>query len=585
MDRVFGIDLGTTHSLIGYWDRGEARLVSTPQGSVLVPSLVAFPGKGPAVVGESARAWQIEAPEKLVAGVKRHMGLSHGPVFAGGDHSLRPEEISALILAQLKHNAEQALGEEVRRVVITVPAYFNEKQRQATRTAAQLAGLQVLRLLNEPTAAALAYKLDRRPSAVIAVYDLGGGTFDVSILRLQRGVFEVLATAGDTRLGGDDIDESIVDHLLPQLPEAARSHKSVRAWARLAAERAKCELSEANTTIAQIHLAGEVVACALARETVESLAGEIVDRTLRLCQRALADANIGVDDLDDVVLVGGATRMPLVRRRVQESFGRQPHTELDPERVVALGAATQAGVLSGHQRDVLLLDVIPLSLGIETLGGAVERLIERNTTVPALATRVFTTFSKDQTAVEIHVVQGERELARDNLSLGRFQLTGIEPSAAGVPRVEVEFLVDANGLLSVTARDSRSGLEKAMDVHPTYDLEPDTVDALLQDALEHAAVDVQARALIDVRTEGQALLRTVRDVLAGRSRPDATTSTDAATIEAAIKELEAAVAGTDPRRIRDCADALNQATTPLAQRMMDEAIRAALSNKPVDDVI
>jgi len=600
MDRVFGIDLGTTNSLIGYWDGTAARLVAMPDLGTLVPSVVAFEPDGAALVGAAARASLAQDPHSAIASVKRYMGIAPdqvseadrsryrladrgrtGLAFEIGDRIYTPPELSALILRELKQRAETALGETVHKVVITVPAYFNDRQRQATRAAGRLAGLDVVRLLNEPTAAALAYNLDKRASGVMAVYDLGGGTFDISILRLQRGVFEVLATAGNTLLGGDDIDERIAEHLLQHVPTELRVDPHVRSLARVAAERAKRALSETEATTVEIAAGRSRITVELTRTTVEALAEEVVSATLVSCRGALRDAGLQAGDLDEVILAGGATRMPLVRRRVEDLFRRAPHAEISPDEVVALGAAVQAGVLSGNGADILLLDVIPLSLGIETIGGVVERLIERNSTIPAMATRVFTTFVDNQTAVDLHVVQGERELASDNLSLARFKLSGIDPSPARVPRVEVTFLIDANGVLNVTACDPRSGRESTVEVNPSHGLSAADIDRILRQSLEAAASDARARSLIETCQDAQSMMRAVRQALT----EVVLQPLEAQAIEEVLAALEAAVEGHDRQHIELLVDALNQLTTPLAQQLMDQTIRTALSNKSIDSVI
>ncbi|MBI1960261.1 MAG: molecular chaperone DnaK [Candidatus Rokubacteria bacterium] len=605
MSRIVGIDLGTTNSLVAYVEGGVPKVIRDVEGRALLPSIVGYTPDG-ILVGEPARRQLVRNPARTIYSVKRFMGrgyddikdeLCHCPFeflasadvvrIKVGDSAVTPPEVSAHVLRALKQRAEAFFGEPLEQAVITVPAYFNDSQRQATKDAGRIAGLDVLRIVNEPTAASLAYGLQKLAQGTIAVYDLGGGTFDISILSVKDGVFEVLATNGNTHLGGDDFDRVMVEWLLADIREThgvdLSQDPEARQELRLGAEAAKCRLSFDDRSLLTIPFEGFTYHRELTRAEVEKLIGPLVEATLGPCRMALKDAGLTPDRIDEVVLVGGSTRVPLVRRRVQELFGKVPHSQLNPDEVVALGAAVQAQILAGGITGMLLLDVTPLSLGIETLGGVVSVLIARNTTIPTMAKEIFTTSVDGQTAVDLHVLQGERELARDNRSLARFDLSGIDPMPAGMPKIEVTFLIDANGILQVHAREIRTGKEASIEVRPTYGLTEDEVARMVEESFAHAEEDVNARLLIETRTEADTVMTHVDRALAQGAR--LVSPGDLGQIQQALRALREVRDGQDRDAIRERTIELNKATERLAEAMMDAALKGALASRRADQIL
>jgi molecular chaperone HscA len=600
-----GIDLGTTNSLVATVRHGLAEAIADEQRRVLLPSVVRFTSDGSCEVGHTAVAHQASDPRNTIVSVKRFMGrglrdvehvenltydfvdVEHGMVqlrTAAGVKS--PVEISAEILKTLRQRAEAALGGPLVGAVVTVPAYFDDAQRQATRDAARLAGLHVFRLLNEPTAAALAYGLDHASEGIYAIYDLGGGTFDVSILRLSHGVFEVLATGGDTALGGDDFDHRVYCWILEQSNLSQLGPEDMRLLT-AKARAAKEALSHHPSSTIQARLAGGAwVNLTLSAENFFGLTRHLVQKTIDSARRTLKDAALSPSQVKGVVLVGGATRMLHVRKAVAELFGQAPLTDLDPDQVVALGAAVQANLLAGNRPagdDWLLLDVIPLSLGLETMGGLVERVIPRNSTIPVARAQEFTTFKDGQSAMAIHVVQGERELVSDCRSLARFELRGIPPMVAGAARVRVSFQVDADGLLSVSAREVTSGVEAAVTVRPSYGLSDDEVVRMLADSIDHAREDQRMRALRELQVDGRRLIETTRAALLADA--DLLDASERARVDEALAALSTVVDGNDEDSLRNATVDLTRATEEFAARRMNRSIRSALAGSRIDDVL
>jgi Fe-S protein assembly chaperone HscA len=627
MSKVVGIDLGTTNSLVAYVRDGVPQVIRDASGDGLLPSVVSLGEDGTFFVGREAQRRLLTAPSRSVYSVKRFMGRGVDDVRdeaallpfrvggeAGGvvrigldDREFTPPEISAFVLRELKQRAEDHFREqgefdfEVDRAVITVPAYFNDAQRTATRDAGRLAGLEVLRIVNEPTAASLAYGLDRRDRGIIAVYDLGGGTFDISILKVEDGVFQVLATNGDTHLGGDDIDRLLVELVLREIGDdgskeqdpsygvgrvlPSRPAEDIQTI-RKAVIAAKHDLTDGEET--EIRVESLDYARRITRGEFEQLIRPLVERTIQPVRQALADAGLEPSEVDEAVLVGGSTRVPLVRRIVSELFGRTPHSELNPDEVVALGAAVQADILISGRREMLLLDVTPLSLGIETMGGVVSKIIMRNSTIPASGREMFTTGVDNQTSVDIHVLQGERELANDCRSLARFKLRGIPPMPSGLPRIEVRFQIDANGILSVAASELRTDIAQTIEVKPSYGLTDQEVERMLIESFEHAQADIDARLLIEARNEAETVINATEKTL---RRPDfseiATVDLqpgEREKIESALEALKQVMGGTDRDAVRDLTHTLNHATQHLAEVMMNRGVREALAGKNVKDV-
>jgi molecular chaperone DnaK len=594
MSKIIGIDLGTTNSVVAVMEGGDAHVIPNAEGNRTTPSIVAFTKSGERLVGQVAKRQAVTNPENTVFSIKRFMGRRFDEVedevsmvpyavrrknddvsIEAQGKSYSPPEISGMILGKLKQAAEDYLGTKVEKAVITVPAYFNDAQRQATKDAGKIAGLTVERLVNEPTAAALAYGLDKKDDSTIAVYDFGGGTFDISILEVGEGVVEVKATNGDTHLGGDDLDQRIIDWLLVEFKkdQGIDLGSDAMAMQRLkeAAEKAKIELSSAQQT--EINLpfvtadasGPKHVNVSLTRSKLEQLVGDLIERSLGPCKRAIEDAGVKASDIDEVVLVGGQTRMPAIQAAVKEFFGREPHKGVNPDEVVAIGAAIQGGVLAGDVKDVVLLDVTPLSLGIETLGGVMTRLIERNTTIPARKSEIFSTASDSQTSVEVHVLQGEREMAGDNRTLGRFHLVGIPPAPRGVPQIEVAFDIDANGITHVSAKDLGTKKEQRITISGSGGLAEDEIDRMVSDAQAHSEDDKKRREQVETRNRLDSLLYSTEKTF--EEHKDKLSATDIGALEAAIAEGKGALEGQDVDAMRKAEEKVTQASHKLAEAM------------------
>lgn len=580
MSKVIGIDLGTTNSCVAVMEGGEAVVIPNPEGSRTTPSVVGFKKDGERIVGESAKRQAITNPDRTVISIKRHMGTNHKETIDGKEYS--PQEISAIILQKLKADAEAYLGQPVTQAVITVPAYFNDSQRQATKDAGKIAGLEVLRIVNEPTAAALAYGMEKQEDQTILVYDLGGGTFDVSILELGDGFFEVKATSGDNHLGGDDFDQVIIDYLVAEFKKehGVDLSKDKAAVQRLkdAAEKAKKELSGVLTTtislpfITMVDGVPQHLEMNLTRAKFEELSAQLVERTMGPTRQALSDAGLTADKINKVVLVGGSTRIPAVQEAIKKLTGKEPHKGVNPDEVVALGAAVQAGVLTGDVKDVVLLDVTPLSLGIETAGGVFTKMIDRNTTIPTSKSQVFSTYADNQTSVEIHVLQGERAMAADNKTLGRFILSDIPPAPRGIPQIEVSFDIDANGIVNVSALDKGTGKSQKITITSSSGLTDDEIDRMMKEAEAHAEEDRKRKEAVEIRNQADQMVYTAEKTL--KDLGDKADATDVEKTNAAKEKVKKALEGTDAEEIKKATEELTEVVQQLSVKLYEQAAQA-----------